>query len=121
MAIDITEQVVDLISDAVGKAYMAWPQKVPKAPYAIVDLISRAPELIDNEGAEVRVRFVYSVGVFADRPSAVRELSMRVIDAMALYNFHTTGFTGTFEAPNHLYRTDITLSGAVDRRGDTFR
>lgn len=121
MAIDITEQVVGIIGDAVGKAYMAWPQKAPKAPFAIVDVISRTAELVDNEGQEVRVRLVYSVAVFADKPSAVRELSMKAIDAMARYNFHSTGFTGTWEASNHLYRTNITLSGAVDKRGDTFR
>ncbi len=120
MAIDVTEQVVGIIRDAVGNAYMAWPQKVPKAPYAVVDLVSRVSELIDDEGSEVRVRLIYSVGILADKPSSARELSLKVIDAMACYNFHATGFTGTYEAPNHLYRTNLTLSGAVDKRGNTF-
>lgn len=120
MAIDITEQVVGIVSGAVGKAFIAWPQKVPKAPFAVVDIISRTVELADSEGAEIRVRLAYSVGVLADKPSSARELALKVADAMAAYNFHTTGFTGTYGATNHLYRTNISFSGAVDVRGNTF-
>lgn len=78
MAIDITEQVVGIVGGVVGKAYIAWPQKVPKAPFAVVDIISRTVELADSEGAEIRVRLAYSVGVLADKPSSARELALKV-------------------------------------------
>lgn len=119
--IDPTDQFVELVKGIVGRAYLAWPQKAPAAPYAIVDLVGRTPEIIDADGSEIAVRFTYTVGILAPKPSKARELAGEVVDAFATYSFHTTGFSGIYEDPNSLYRVNVTLQGVVDRRGNTFR
>ena len=118
--IDITEQVIDICRETVGRAYRTWPQTAPPLPYAIVDKVGHSVEQVDADGSEVRVRLTYTIGIMASKPSEAQSISERVGDALALYNFHTTGFTGTYEEPNHFYRTNITVSGAVDRRGNSF-
>ena len=118
--IDITDQVVAVCRETVGRAFRTWPQTAPPIPYAIVDKVGHSVELTDRDGTEIRVRLTYTIGIMASKPSEAQSISERVGDALALYNFHTTGFTGTYEEPNHFYRTNITVSGAVDRRGNSF-
>lgn len=119
--IDPTDQFLELVKGIVGKAFLAWPRKTPSAPYAILDIVSRTPEIVDADGSEVAVRLTYTVGILAPKPSEARELAGRVVDTFAAYNFHTSGFSGIYEDPNNLYRVNVTLQGVVDRRGATFR
>lgn len=118
--IDITDQIVDICREVVGKAYRTWPQKSPKDPYAVVSKIGHMVEQADRDGSEVRVRLTYSVSVLAPKPSEAQDLTMLIGDRLAAINFHTTGYSDTYEEPNHLYRANVTVDGAVDRRGDTF-
>lgn len=120
MAINITDQIISICKETVGRAYRAWPQTAPATPYAVVSLIGRNVEQADADGSEIIVRMTFSIGIMADRPSEAEDTAMRVADALATYNFHSTGFSGTYEEPNHFYRTNLTVDGAVDRRGNTF-
>lgn len=119
--IDPTDQFLEIVKGVVGRAYLAWPRKAPSAPYAILDVVSRVPEIIDRDGSEVAVRITYTVGILAPKPSTARELAGGIVDAFAPYSFHTAGFSGIYEDPNQLYRVNVTLQGVVDRRGATFR
>lgn len=118
--IDMTDQVVSIVRDITGRAYRAWPQKAPQAPYAVISLIGRSVELHDHTGAEVRIRQTFSVSIIASKPSEASAIAGNIIDALAPYNLHNTGYSDTYETPNDLYRVDITVDGALDKRGHTF-
>lgn len=118
--IDITDQVVAVCRETVGRAFRTWPQNASPTPYAVVSKIGHNVEQVDADGSEVRVRLTYSIGIMASKPSEAQALTEKVGDAMALLNFHTTGYSDTYEEPNHFYRANITIDGAVDRRGHTF-
>lgn len=118
--ITITDQVVDMCRSVVGRAYRAWPQTAPATPYAVVTMVSRSSDLVDHSGAEVIARVTYSIGIMADRPSQAEDLAMAVAESLATINLHITGYSDTYEEPNHFYRANITVDGAVDKRGNTF-
>ena len=96
MVINITDQVVDICREVTGV------------------------ELYDNDGSEVIVRLTYTIGVMADTPSQAESVALSIGEALARYNLHTTGYSDTYEEPNHFYRANITVDGAVDKRGNTF-
>ena len=77
-------------------------------------------ELYDNDGSEVIVRLTYTIGVMADTQSQAESVALSIGEALAKYNLHTTGYSDTYEEPNHFYRANITVDGAVDKRGNTF-
>ena len=118
--IDITDQVIEICRETVGRAFRTWPQTASPVPYAVVGKVGHNVEQADVDGTEVLVRLTYTIGIMASKPSEAQALSERVGDALALYNFHTTGYSDTYEEPNHFYRANITVSGAVDKRGTTF-
>lgn len=120
MVINITDQVVDICREVTGRAYRAWPQTASKTPYAVISPIGRTVELYDNDGTEVIVRLTYTIGVMADTPSQAESVALSIGEALARYNLHTTGYSDTYEEPNHFYRANITVDGAVDKRGNTF-
>lgn len=119
--IDPSEQFMEIVRGIVGKCFRAWPRKSPTAPYAIFDTVSRQPESTDGDGSEIAVRYTYSISVFGDTSSQVSDFVSDIIDALAEYNFHTSGYGTTYEDPNHLYRVNVTVSGLIDRRGGTYR
>lgn len=118
--IDPTDQYLAIIKSVVGKAYLAWPKKAPAAPYAIMDMVGRTPVQTAPDGSEVATRLTYTIGVLASTPSKARDLAGQVADALAAYALQTSGWTGAYEDPNHLYRVNVTVSGIIDRRGSTF-
>lgn len=118
--IDPTEHLLQVIKGKIGRAYLAWPQKGPKAPYAVLDMIGRTPEQVGPDGSEVLVRLTYSVGILAETSSSARQCAMDIIGAMAEYNIQSTGFSGIYEEPNHLYRVNLTLDMLMDSRGRSF-
>lgn len=120
MVINITDQVVDICREVTGRAYRAWPQTAPGTPYAVVSPIGRSVELYDRDGSEVRVRLTFSISVMADKPSQAEEVALDISERMAKINFHTTGYSDTYEEPNHFYRANLTVDGSVDKRGHTF-
>ena len=120
MVINITDQVVDICREVTGRAYRAWPQTAPGTPYAVVSPIGRSVELYDRDGSEVRVRLTFTISVMADKPSKAEEIALAISERMAMINFHTTGYSDTYEEPNHFYRANVTVDGSVDKRGHTF-
>lgn len=121
--IDVTDQLIEVVGGIVGPTYRTWPQKAPArgTPYAVVDMVARVPEVIDADGSEIIVRLTYAVYIFASKPSQAADLAGEVVDAMAGLSFHTAGYSDTFEDPSKLYRVNLTLDGAVDRRGQSYR
>ncbi|DBA35347.1 TPA_asm: hypothetical protein vir215_00045 [Ventrumvirus gergoviense] len=118
--IDPTDHILAIIKETVGTAYLAWPQRSPKGPYAVIDMIGRTPEQVGPDGSEVLVRLTYSVGILASSPSVARRTAMDVLDALSRYNIQSTGFSGIYEEPNHLYRVNLTIGGLMDTRGRIF-
>lgn len=119
--IDIIDQVVDICRETVGRAYRTWPQTAPPVPYAVIGRAGHSAEQVDADGTEIRARLTYTIGIMASKPSEADAISKKIGDALELYNFHQTGCSDTYEEPNHFYRTNITVSGAVDKRGNVFK
>lgn len=118
--IDPTEHILSIVKEVVGTAYLAWPQKAPKGPYAVIDMIGRTPEQVGPDGSEILVRLTYSVGILASSPSVAHKTALDVLYALSSYNIQATGFSGIYEEPNYLYRVNLTIGGLMDTRGRVF-
>lgn len=118
--IDPTEQILAIVREAVGTAYLAWPQTATAPPYAVIDMVGRAPEQVGPDGSEILTRLTYSIGILAPSPSEARKLAMSVLEAMSVYNIHPSGYTGAYEEPNRLYRVNLTIGGLMDTRGRVY-
>lgn len=118
--IDPTEQILAIVREVVGTAYLAWPQMATAPPYAVIDMIGRAPEQVGPDGSEVLTRITYSIGILASAPSEARRLAMSVLEALSVYNIQSSGYTGVYEEPNRLYRVNLTVGGLMDTRGRVY-
>lgn len=121
--IDITAQICDLldtIPDLKGSVFRAWPQAKLRGTYAVVIRQSRNVDLVDHDGSEVVVRMTFVIYLVSDTVANVDHLEQEATDLLAGFNFHGTASGPILMQASNLYRTAITLSGAVDRRGNTF-
>lgn len=117
--IDVIGFLIEQVSGIEGlgkRVYRAWPQKPIKGAYVIIQPVGRSVELTDYDGSEIRVTLTYSVDVFAASPSKLDALVADIVDLLAGFNFHTTGYTNDFQAGTDQYRANLTFNGRVDRR-----
>lgn len=121
--IDITKQICDLVDGIPGLSghvFRAWPQKRLRETFAIVTRLTRQVETVDYDGSEVIVRVGYLIIICAPSVAEVDALEEKVADIMSTYNLHSSSAGPVLVDASNLYQTNITITGAVDRRGNTF-
>lgn len=123
--IDIVDDVVAVCKSVEalnGHVYRRWPKVSRKTPMpaCIVSRVGSAPVFTDADGSEVVVRLTYSVDVNAESQEEADGIAEQVVDGLARYNLHRTGFTDFFDDALKVYRVIITVSGTIDKRGNTF-
>lgn len=120
--IDSIIQTIKTVEDLEGRVYRRWPKVKGGVamPACLVSHISRQPVLTDANGSEIRVRCTYSIDINTKTQNDADSIAEDVIDALAGYNFHTTGYTDIYDEVLGVYRVIMTVSGTVDKRGNTF-
>jgi len=121
--IDIINDIVSTVAsieEVGGRAYRRWPKKDLKMPAVLVSHIGRYPVQTDEDGSEVQMDLAYSIDINARDQETADRVTEKVVNALARYNMHTTGHTDFYDDNLRVYRAIITVSGVVDRRGNTF-
>ncbi len=122
--IEIIDDVIRALSELdsfQGRVYRHWPRKNVATPAALVSRISGTVLLTEADGTEISARVTYSVDIISASQSDLDALAEEAADILARYNLHRTGTADYFDDSHKIYRTVLTVSGIVDKRGNTFR
>ena len=121
--IDIIDDVIREIRsiESVGdNVYRRWPKKKVAMPAVLVSRMGATPVFTDADGQEVIMTLYYSIDINANVQEDVESITAQVVDKLARYNLHRTGIQDFYDDALKVYRVILTVSGTVDRRGNTF-
>jgi len=123
--IDIVDDVVAVckaVEALDGHVYRRWPKVAKKTPMpaCLISRMGASPVFTDADGSEVVVRLTYSIDINAESQEQADGIAEQVADGLARYNLHRTGFTDFYDDALRVYRVILTVTGTVDRRGNTF-
>ena len=122
--IDVLPSIVSILRNVPGfhsRVYRKWPAKDTKLPYCVVGRVSTTVPVSDHDGSEVIAYLTYSVDINADSFTNTDKLAEDAVNALAGFNIHRTGDTELYDDSARIYRRILTVSVAVDRRGNTFK
>jgi len=103
-----------------GRVYRHWPKKGLSFPSILVSRISGTTKLSDADGSEIQATLTYSLDIVCESQADLDAIASEAADIMAGYNLHRTGLVDLYDDQHRIYRTVLTVSGTVDKRGNTF-
>ena len=121
--IDITNDVIRILGEIDGlngRVYRRWPKKDAKMPAVLVSRVGGYAKFTDTDGSEVIADLTYSIDINAKNQEDADRLVSEVLDVLGGYNLHRTGLTDFYDDILRVYRVILTVSGTVDKRGNTF-
>ena len=121
--IDITNDVIEAIGSIEGlegKVYRRWPKKKVSTPAVLVSRVGGSTKLSDADGTEIMATLTYSIDINTDKLEDADRFASETADALSRYNLHRTGLTDFYDDVLRVYRVILTVSGTVDKRGNTF-
>jgi len=121
--IDIIDDVIQALGsiEAVGgRVYRHWPKKGLSFPAILVSRVSGSTKLSDADGSEILAQVAYSLDIVCTSQRDLDDIAEEAADIVAGYNLHRTGMMDMYDDQYRTYRTVLTVSGTVDKRGNTF-
>lgn len=120
--IENTDQMITIakqIEEFDDRVYREFPQTMPKAPFAVLSVISMTADFV-SEGREVIASITYSVDVYADAPDDCADIASELNDLYSQYNIIRVGGSTGFDSDCSLYRVNTSLRATLDSRGGSY-